>query len=455
MSEKIEQLVAMRLNTYFKTQMMTPAMTELKTELATDLNEAANDKSASGLEPEAAVAEAISDFGDINELIQQVNSENGNDQKLHAHHVVMDGDGLEIDDGDTLKIDSDGITIKGGHVFSADATGVSINDGAIKADKNGLKLGDLTINGEGINHQQSGNTMPDFGTPVQPLNLAGAYHDNLALVTEQRFAVADIDEISISYRSARVKVLPTVGGDDEIIVREYMNHNNAAYKATTVQTGSALSIEQGKIPFLIPLRVHAQILIPAKYVGNLKLASASGTVLMAGLKQLNVVNLRVTSGSCKLDTLSAQALSTDVVSGSLVMAHVQVTDQFGMLVKSGRLKMAAVQAGQFTVTVISGSIQGIQLVGGGSWTAKSGAMKLAFDRLTGDLNLSDKSGSIKFSLPRDASYRYELEARSGRVIAPSNSQPEHIADGYQTGQVGTTPNYTVKGRTTSGSIHLY
>lgn len=36
MSAKIEQLVAMRLNTYFKQQPVTPALTELKTELATD-----------------------------------------------------------------------------------------------------------------------------------------------------------------------------------------------------------------------------------------------------------------------------------------------------------------------------------------------------------------------------------------------------------------------------------
>jgi len=109
MSEKIEQLVAMRLNTYFKTQTMTPALIELKTELATDLNEAANDKAANGLDSEAAVAEAFSDFGDINALIQQINTENGNETNLHAHHVVMDDEGIEIDGGERLKVNSDGI----------------------------------------------------------------------------------------------------------------------------------------------------------------------------------------------------------------------------------------------------------------------------------------------------------------------------------------------------------
>ncbi|MDQ7936927.1 DUF4097 family beta strand repeat-containing protein [Lactiplantibacillus sp. WILCCON 0030] len=455
MTEKIEQLVVMRLNTYFKTQTMTPALTELKTELATDLNEAANDKAANGRDPEAAVAEAFSDFGDINALIQQINAENGNNQNLHAHHVVMDDDGIEINDGETLKINADGIYLNGGRSFSADADGVSINNGAIKADSDGLKLGNIVINSDGINRQTQPDFRPDFGEPVPPVNLAGEYHDSLSLVNEQRFELATIKDLSIAYRSARVKVLPTVGGEDEIIVREYMNHNNAAYNAVTTQTGSALTIEQGKVPFLIPLRVHVQILIPVKFTGDLKLASHSGSVLMAGLPQLKRVNLRVTSGSCKVDTVVAQAFSADVVSGSLAMNHVQVAEQLGMLVKSGRLKMTAVQAGQYTVNVTSGSIQGTQLIGSGSWTARSGSMKLAFDQLTGNLNLNAKSGTIKFELPADASYHYELEAHSGRVIAPANAQPEHLADGYQTGQVGAAPKYKVQGRTTSGSIHLY
>jgi len=440
MSEKIEQLVAMRLNTYFKAQTMTPALTELKTELATDLNEAANDKAANGLDPEAAVAEAFSDFGDINALIKQINAENGNDKKLHAHHVVMDDDGIEIDDGKVLKINADG---------------VSINNGAIKADRDGLKLGSWVLNEDGINLNDRTTAQPDFGEPVQPLNLAGEYRDNLALVNEQSFDADGIDELSIAYRSARVKVLPTVGNDTEIIVREYMNHNNAAYNAVSTQSGASLNIEQGKVPFLIPLRVHVQILLPAKYVGGLKLASSSGTVKLAGLSGLKVVNLRVNSGSCKLNSVTAQAFSAEVVSGSLYMDNVRVAEQLGLLVKSGRLKLAAVQAGQFTVNVTSGSIVGSQLIGGGSWTAKSGSMKLVFDQLTDNLNLNCKSGGIKFSMSRGVSYRYELEARSGRVVAPANAQPEHIADGYQTGQVGQTPTYTVQGRTTSGSIHLY
>ncbi|AVK62214.1 hypothetical protein C5Z25_10700 [Lactobacillus sp. CBA3605] len=440
MSEKIEQLVAMRLATYFKQQTMTPALTELKTELATDLNEAANDKQATSGSAEAAVAAAFSDFGDIHDLIAQVNAENGSAANLHAHRVAIDDDSLMIDDGEMLKMD---------------ANGVSINHGAIKADASGLKLGKVIFNEDGINIEGRPGVRPNFGDPVQPLNLAGEYQDNLRLVNEQRFEIAALTTLSIAYRSARVKILPTVGADDEIIVREYMNHNNAAYYAQTNQAGSALSVAQGKVPFLIPLRVHVQIHVPAKFMGDLSVASRSGALLIAGLKNLGVVNLRVVSGSCRIGTVSARALSADIVSGSLQLDQLRVTEQLGMLVKSGRLRLADVQAGQFTATATSGSIQGTQLVGGGSWNAKSGAIKLSFDRLTGAINLDAKSGAIKLALPADASYRFELEAHSGRVVAPANAVKDHIADGYQAGQVGTTPKYQVKGRTTSGSIRLY
>jgi len=97
MSAKTEQLVAMRLNSYFKDQQQTPALVELKAELTSDLNEAAADKQQAGLAPEEAVAEAFSDFGDINELIRQINAENGTTKTIRGHHVVMDDDGIRGD----------------------------------------------------------------------------------------------------------------------------------------------------------------------------------------------------------------------------------------------------------------------------------------------------------------------------------------------------------------------
>ncbi|MFC6179736.1 DUF4097 family beta strand repeat-containing protein [Lactiplantibacillus daowaiensis] len=455
MSEKIEQLVAMRLNTYFKNQPMTPALAELKTELATDLNEAANDKAQAGATPEAAVAEAFSDFGDINAVIAQVNADNGTTEAFHQHRMTMNDDGVQIDDGKTLKIDRDGVSLNEGRTFKADADGVSIGNGAIKADADGLKLGKLVMNDDGISFNGQPATQPDWGGPAQPMNLAGEYQDSLRLANEQRFAVADVQDLAISYRSARVKILPTVGGSDEIIVREYLQPNNSAYYAQITQQGPRLQVAQGKVPFLIPLRVHVQIHVPADFAGNLTVQSQSGTVLLAGLTQLGIVNLQVASGNCDLADLKAQALSADLKSGSLKLSRIQVADQFGMLVRSGRIRLASVTAGQFTVNATSGSIQGTGLVGGGSWNAHSGAIRLAFQRLTGDINLNAHSGAIKLATPADASYTYELESHSSRVIAPKRAVKDRIADGYQTGTVGTTAQVNIHGRAHSGSIQLY
>jgi len=439
MTEKIEQLVAMRLNTYFKNQATTPALTELKTELEADLNEAANDKVKAGQEPEDAVAEAFSDFGDINDLIQQINAENGTNQKLHGPHIVVDDDGVSINEGKTLKIDRDGM---------------SINNGTIEANSDGLKIGKLVMNDDGINY--AGEPVGQFGFDEmdQSVNLAGEYQDNLRLVNEQRFDAAEIQDLSIAYRSAQVKVLPTIGGQNEIIVREYMKPNNTAYYAKIEQRGNALRVEQGKVPFLIPLRVHVQIHVPEDYAGDLKLASKSGSVLLAGLKHLNVMNLRVTSGNCRVAGVAATAMSADIISGSLKLSQVQVADQFGMLVKSGRIRLSQVAAGQFTVNATSGSIHGVDVSGQGSWTAHSGTIKLALRQLTGDLNLNAHSGAIKLTMPQDASYRYQLESHSGRVTSPERAVKEHVADGYQAGYVGPTAKHLITGRAHSGSIKL-
>ncbi|WP_318766764.1 permease prefix domain 1-containing protein [Lactiplantibacillus carotarum] len=315
MSAKIEQLVAMRLNSYFKNQPETPALTELRTELATDLNEAANDKERTGLDPEAAVAEAFSDFGDINELIEQVNAENGTTKTVHGHHVVMDDEGISVDDGETLKINGDGIYLKGGQAFKADADGLSINNGAIKADSHGLKLGNWTFDENGVNLNGNAQARPDFNMEGRPFNLAGEYLESLPLVNEQRFDVAGVTSLALAYKSARVKIIPTQADGDEIIVREYMNHNNTTYQAQVSQRGTSLQVVQGKVPFLIPLRVHVQIHVPVNFAGDLTIESRSGSVLLAGLTSLNVVNLKVESGGARLAELRANALSADIVSG--------------------------------------------------------------------------------------------------------------------------------------------
>jgi len=440
MSAKIEQLVAMRLTTYFKTQTMTPALTELKTELATDLNEAANDKERSGMEPEEAVAEAFSDFGDINDLIKQINDENGTTQTIHGHHVEMNEEGIMVDDGETLKINGEG---------------VSINHGAIQANANGVKLGSWTVDGNGINLNGDDRQRPDFVQPSIPINLTGEYHDNLPLVNEQRLTMDQIVTIAINYKSARVKILPTQGAGDEIIIREYMNHKNPAYKAQVEQVGNSLQVVQGKVPFLIPLRVHVQIQIPVDFTGDLALISHSGSVLAAGLERLNQFSLKLSSGSARLAALQAQALSAEVISGSCDVSQVQVAEQLGLIVKSGRVRLSAVTAGTYTVSATSGSIIGSQLRGGGSWKAKSGSLKLDFASIDGDINLDAHSGSVKVTTPTAASYRYELESHSGRVKAPRTGQAEHVADSYQTGRVGATGDYLIRGRAHSGSIYVY
>lgn len=480
MSAKIEQLVAMRLNTYFKHQPDTAALVELKTELAADLNEAANDKAASGFEPEEAVAEAFSDFGDINALIKQINEENGSTEHVHGHQVIVDDNGIEIDDGKTLKINADGL---------------SINNGTIKADANGLKVGNWILDAHGLQNQaetdfdderrsqqrgqsqqqeqsqQPGetsqretdadqeqsttdDTATDESNPHVTANLDDVYRERHPLVNEQRVSLTGLAHIAINYRAATVKVLPTREAGDDVIIRDYMNYNNPAYYSQVTTFEDRLEIVQGKVPFLIPLRVHVQILIPASYAGQLTLNDRSGNVIMGNLQHLSELQLQVVSGSARLVAVGMTTFTSEVTSGSLTMADVQVAEQLVLNVKSGRTRLLDVAAGNYNVRVTSGSVSGQQVRGGGQWTAKSGSIKLALAAINGDTTLAAHSGSIKVSTPADASYRYELESQSGRVTAPHFAQVDHHADGYQAGRVGTTATYLISGRARSGSISL-
>lgn len=440
MTATIETLVAEQLATYFENQTMTPTLTELKAELTADLNEAALDQVQAGRTPAAAVAIAFADFGDIETVITQVEAENG-PTTTEVEPPVM-------------TVNENGVYVNGGRTLKADANGVSIGDGAVKADRNGLKLGKLVMNEDGISYGDQTKEMPDWQSTVAPFNLGLAYQDNLRLANEQQFSATELTMLTVSYRSARVKVLPTNDDSDDVIIREYMQPNNPAYYAHCSETGTNLTVTQGKVPFLIPLRVHVQVLVPASFTGDVTVASKSGTVLIAGLSSVKTLALKVASGNAELADLTVQTTTVDLASGSLKMGHVQVTDQCRLLVRSGRVRLAQVSAITFTVKATSGSVTGNDLIGAGDWQAHSGALRLAWQQLTGDLNLDAHSGAIKVSLPATASYRYELESHSGRITTPTRAIRDRVADGYQTGTVGANAQYQIHGRAHSSSIKL-
>jgi len=447
MSKTINKLVDKKLKKIFADYPDTEDLQELKEELAADLSASADDKMATASSEEAAVDSAFHEFGDIDEVINQVlnesddqNNNNHYHKTSHEHHIDLDNDGIRIDDGKVLNIDSDGITINNGKA-------VSINS-------DGVKLGNVFINEDGINFKDKPKDSFDaFNANFQETNYDTEVHvESLPLTDESEFSTDGISKIDVAYENASLKILPIKG--NKIVVREYMSRTNPEYQVKTDIVDDTLVIKQGRIPHFLPLRIKAQVLIPAQFVGKLRVNSRSGSLLVQDLDMLDEALVNVHSGSVNLRNIEIGKLLIRASSGRTVLENVTAKDSLAIDSKSGTVKMEDVFSSNYDIEAKSGTIKGIGLGGAGQVAAKSGTVKLEFSKITADVNITNSSGTIKVVMPEKDSFKFDLEARSGNVKVNHAANFEHKTQSFKDGTVGNDPQYKITAKASSGTIKL-
>lgn len=460
MNEKIVELVKKQLSEIFEDYPHTPDIHELAEELKSDLIAAAEDKVDEGKSLEDAVKESFAEFGDINDLIDEVMQDDVDDEQPDSegsHHIDINQSGITIDGGDKLKIDKTGVFINKGKSFRADGDGVSIGEGRIfQADENGMKLGNMTIDGRGINFDQNKNKVRDtfskFDEQFDHHVDTEVYVETLNLFNEESFAIEDIERLDINYSYAVLRVLPTDG--DKIILREYMSRNNPDYFARTKSQDGTVKIAQGRYPKFLHLKVRTQVLIPRKFAGDMRIGNIAGNLHVTGIGGLRTVKATINSGNGYFNNISVENLSVRDQSGKVKLDNVKAEDVLELSAHSGSIKIHNVLGREFEINAHSGAIRGEGLSGSGHIVSHSRTVALSINELTGDLEAESHSGAVKITmLPKD--YKFDLQAKSGIVRAPELAVLDHDTLDFKDGRVGNEPIYTVKGKASSGTVKLY
>lgn len=469
--DTIDHMVARRLADYFADYPTTDEMTELKEELQADLSEAAHENEAHGETITDAVNHAFDSLGNLDDLVDEImtNRENPTDQAdhqkaddttstthqftgthhFHGHHIDITDGKIMVDGGQTMRIDEDGVNIK---------------NGKISVNKDGIRLGNLVMDDQGIrtdNHQkaqanpETDDPFADFDAAFGQTNPADTeiYVERLNLVNEQRFSASQVERIDFDYADAAIRVLKN-SDSDEIIFREYMSRGNQSYFGSSQVTDGTLTIRSGRHPHLLPLRIRTQLLIPASFAGDLLLKAHSGSVRLDELAALNQVRLIVRSGSLNINGGQIKDLSTELNSGSLKVNHLAISGLFRVNAQSGTVRFDGVKADRFEVNAHSGAIRGMRLIGSGTFKAHSGSINLAFAQLTGNLDTAASSGSIKLAFAPDVEYNFDLDADSGSIKGPANAIYDHDKTSFKDGAVGDDPHVYVTAAAKSGSIRL-
>lgn len=407
---------------------------------------------------EDAVDSAFENFGDIEDLIDQINYDD-HQASDESFKVDIDHDGVRVGDGKKLRIDNSGVFINDGKTLSIDENGMSVNDGKFfKADSHGVQMGKLKINDEGISvddnnvTQRVNDYFDKFDQEFDDNIDTEIYVESLKLVNEKTFDLSEIENLDVNYKFVKVAVLPTDGS--QLVLREYMSRDNPNYYAHTKVSDGVISIHEGNYPKLLPLKVRVQLLVPNNFIGGLRLVNYAGTATLADLKGLKALKIELKSGNTRLKNISADNLAIIVKSGSARLSNVKSNQLLKINVSSGTIKFNNLLAQEFDITDHSGSIRGNGLVGSGRLQSHSGSVSVGVKDLTGDLNLDSKSGTIKVYSDQALSYKFDLSANSGTVVAPMNAVLDHQATGFKDGYVGESAQFTIKAVAKSGTIKL-
>lgn len=493
--DTIDTMVNRRLDETFKAYPDTEEMHELREELAADLSEVAHDNEKKGATITDAVNRAFEGLGNLDDLVDEINAEkNATDQDTHSddakqtshehaynhgHHIDIADGKVIIDGGKVLIIDDNGIKVNGGKAVNIDSDGININNGTFTVTNDGIRMGNLVIDNRGI-HTDGGKTVAGsfaekkqqphndkfdphanddtFSNFDQQFNEqepvdTEIYVDSLVLANEQQFSADQVQRIDFKYADSSVRILSNPD-DDHIIFREYMNRANDSYLAQTKLENGTLSIHNGSRPHLLPLRVRVQLLIPASFAGDLLVNSASGSVNFSHTGALNQVRLEANSGSIRINGAHFKDLDVNASAGSVRIKQTTVAGLLRARAHSGSIRLADTTVAKFDVDSHSGSVRGTDLNGAGAFNANSGSISLSFSDLTGNLDTTAHSSSIKLEFAKGIEYNFDLDAKSGSITGPDNAIYDHNTTNFKDGAVGDDPHFYVTAATKSSSIHV-
>jgi hypothetical protein len=315
--------------------------------------------------------------------------------------------------------------------------------------------------------------------------------EDLPLANTQTVSLAGAEFLSINYGGDDV-ILRESDGED-MVIREYMKTDRPRHYAQVSRSGSRVSVKQGRRPWfgLFWKKARAEIYLPRSFRGDLALVNHSGNLSAeADLLNFKNIDIGVSSGSARLNRLSAETLSVRVSSGNLGIAglagsflgsvssgKLQIDDLAGpehrIKVSSGRIRLGSVQGdtniavnsgtiaiekarGRLEANIASGSTSVGNFSGQGSFELSSGNLALELAELAGDLRLRLSSGNARLSLPRDIPFNLDAVTKSGETRVDDGSEVLRISGNSTVLRpFGPAPERTIYVRISSGNLSIH
>jgi DUF4097 and DUF4098 domain-containing protein YvlB len=467
----------------------------LRAEVTSNLVAAAIDKIAAGATADAAVDEAIAEFGDIAELINELVDEDGADDATGATDAVPVMATKEADAGQA-------------------------KDASERSDSHSVFQADASMTAEGTTPQTDvteGDSAAHDGDLVA--------HGGSGELTQKKQAdifltheMPGISEIQVDYTHDDIQLVPIDGS--QLQVREYFKNFKPEYAGKITSDGGIIHVVHGFRPHValqmniggIKIGFWSRIVvgIPSDFKGKLLVKNSDGVVRALNLRNLAGMNISVHDGNVDLNYLALDQLAVTTDDGDLSLQSSQlgevllashdgnlligksaidtlaarsddgdieasklnVRGNVQLVTRDGNAKVNAVRgenlqistddgdvhvqelvADQISVKSNDGNIIANDLRGNAELHTDDGDVRASFAVVTGDIDVTSGEGDVKISLPRTTDYNFDLHTGDGD-IRQDEAAVEFTKHGKhrRRGQKGTTPEFTVSVDTDDGDI---
>lgn len=213
------------------------------------------------------------------------------------------------------------------------------------------------------------------------------------LLNTQTFKASDINEIKMSYGTDNIYIIPA--DTQDIVLKEYMSKEDAAYKAAAGVQSHVLTISSGERPKgqNISFSSHVELIVPVDYKGEIKISTLSGSIFVTGF------------------------------------------------------------AGRLQLETASGNINAEGFTGEGSFQTKSGNVNVRFDKGAGTAAVKTASGNVAADIQSDAAFKIQADTGSGKIDNQFSDTWKAERRGLS-GSWGNNPDSTIGITTASGNITL-
>ncbi|MDR2376093.1 MAG: DUF4097 domain-containing protein [Treponema sp.] len=279
-------------------------------------------------------------------------------------------------------------------------------------------------------------------------------------INRQTAPVHGIDNLYIRYRSDTIMLLKTDG--DDLVVEEHLLWDMEECDAEMSVSGRDLTITGGSRPSSSNGSCLIKLYLPASYRNNMSVSDSSGSIVSeTDLESAGWIDLKVSSGSIKLTSISAESIKVDMSSGSIAVNKITgrsvISSASGMItigeiygqdheIKSSsgsteiknsysdNLKIQC-QSGQVTIrsavgtveaSCMSGLLRINDMNGSGVFSSQCGGIVLSISGTKGNYKLNSNVGNITLSIPQDASYTLNAKSMMSSIKRSSGNAPELV-----------------------------